>query len=51
MGIQFEQRSRNSELVGGGNGIIARVKNVSRPILREELLPNLGDGRDQAAAG
>ena len=39
--IQFEQCSRSSELVGGGNSIIARIKNVSRPILRELVFAQL----------
>jgi hypothetical protein len=35
MGVQLEQYGRGSELVGGSNSIIARIKNVSRPILCE----------------
>jgi hypothetical protein len=35
MGIQFEQCSRSSKLVGSGNGVIPSIKNVPRPIAGE----------------
>ena len=41
MGIQFEQCSRSSELVGSSNGVISSIENISRPILRELVITEL----------
>jgi hypothetical protein len=41
MGIQFEQYSLSSELVGGGNSVVARIENVAGPILRELVFAQL----------
>jgi hypothetical protein len=38
MGIQFEQYTRCSELVGSGNSVISNIENISRPILRELVI-------------
>ena len=41
MGIQFEQYSLSSQLVGGGNSVVARIKDVAGPILRELVFAQL----------
>jgi hypothetical protein len=41
MCTQFEQYGRRGELVGGCNSIIARAKNVSRPIRRKLVFAEL----------
>jgi hypothetical protein len=41
MGFEFEQNSRSFKLVRGGDGIVAGIENISRPISGELIIAEL----------